>query len=267
MSVRNDAAVARPRVSWHRGGAEVAPYATLAAFAAAAARGAELVEVDVRRTGDGALVCVHDPHVPGLGQVAELNWSDASVQRAAKGRAFGFQELLDVLDEHDPGHLTDVHLDVKEAGLEIEAVDMVLGRSRRPVVTSGEHDVISAVRSRRPEVPALLTIGRDGRGLTGAELVRVRFGEMLPFRQIEQTGATGVAAHFLLAGRVLRQWCTRRGMQLLVWTVDSDDALARWLSRTDVDVVTTNRPLAALAMRDAIGRGATRATRRRGGMG
>ncbi len=255
MSVPNTAGSSRPRVSWHRGGAELAPYATLAAFASAAAHEAELIEVDVRRTADGGLVCVHDADVPGLGPVSALEWTDPAVRRAAVGRVFGFEEFLDVLDEHDPGRVSEVHLDVKEAGLETEAVERVLERSRRVVVTSNEHSAIRAVRHDHPGVPALLTIGRDARGLTRSELALVRLGELLPFRQIERTGATGVAAHFLLAGRLLREWCTRHGMQLLVWTVDSDRALARWLERDDVDVVTTNRPLAALAIRETGGIG------------
>ena len=67
-----------PLISWHRGGQELTPSATLAAFVAAARHGAELIEVDVRRSRDGVLLCVHDPIVPALGNVAEIVVGDLS---------------------------------------------------------------------------------------------------------------------------------------------------------------------------------------------
>jgi glycerophosphoryl diester phosphodiesterase len=194
-----------PRISWHRGGAELAPYATLGAFSSAAAHGAELIEVDVRRSADGVMVCAHDPVVRGLGRLDRLSWAELSEQRPGVAQVVSFTELLDALDTADPGRRSQVHLDLKEAGFEAEAVAAVL----------------------------------------------------VPFSDLEECGATGVAAHFLLATPLLRRWCTRRGMQLLVWTVDGDAALARWLARADVDVVTTNRPLAALSIRERLAPGGT----------
>lgn len=50
----------RPLAIAHRGGALLAAENTAAAFDAAYAAGAHAIETDVRRTADGALVCVHD---------------------------------------------------------------------------------------------------------------------------------------------------------------------------------------------------------------
>jgi glycerophosphoryl diester phosphodiesterase len=54
---------------------------------------------------------------------------------------------------------------------------------------------------------------------------------------------------YLLANPMLRRWCRKRDMTVLVWTVDGSAALRRWLIRRDVDIVTTNRPVAALRLR------------------
>jgi glycerophosphoryl diester phosphodiesterase len=59
------------RVLAHRGARAQAPENTAAAFARAIALGADGVELDVRRTRDGALVVRHDPGGP-LGLWAEL---------------------------------------------------------------------------------------------------------------------------------------------------------------------------------------------------
>ena len=61
----------------HRGGGANAPEATLPAFAAAAAAGADVLEMDVHLTADDALVVIHDASVDrttgGSGRVAEMS--------------------------------------------------------------------------------------------------------------------------------------------------------------------------------------------------
>ncbi|MGH9298122.1 MAG: glycerophosphodiester phosphodiesterase [Acidimicrobiales bacterium] len=231
-------------MSWHRGGHEIAPSATLEAFAEAAARGAELIEVDVRKSEDGRLVCVHDPVLGDLGRVDEVAWP-----ALARAGAIDLQTFLDVLDERDPTRRSDVHLDLKATGYEAEAADAVEERGRGLLVTSLEDESIAALRACRPRVPALLTLGRDVRRVSVAAQLKLRRSELVPFRRLSACGATGVASHYLLATPWLRGWCRRQGKTLLVWTVDSEESLRRWLRR-EVDVITTNRPLVALAMRD-----------------
>ncbi|MGO9558953.1 MAG: glycerophosphodiester phosphodiesterase [Acidimicrobiales bacterium] len=252
MSGRDAGRSVRPRISWHRGGAEIAPFATLSAFSSAAAHGAELIEVDLRRTGDGMLVCVHDAVLPGLGRIDGLAWAEIGDREVGEGRVFGFETFLDVLDASDPERRCEIHLDLKEAGYEAEAVAAVLGRSRRVSVTTSVDESIAAVRGSHPSVPALLTLGREWRGLGTVDRLTMWSGDVFPFSRINQCGATGVAAHHALAGPILRRWLTRRGMDLVVWTVDDDRSLRRWLAHSDVDVVTTNRPLAALAIREQL---------------
>ncbi len=64
----------RPLVIAHRGGAGIFPENTLAAFRGADELGAEILELDVRRTADGELVVIHDETVDrttdGSGPVA-----------------------------------------------------------------------------------------------------------------------------------------------------------------------------------------------------
>ncbi len=251
----------RPLVSWHRGGAEVAPFATLPAFSSAAASSAELIEVDVRQSADKVLLCVHDPVVPGIGRIEEVEWARLGEPARTSGRVFEFEELLSALDAKDPARLSRIHLDLKAPGYEDPAVSAVLAHERPVTVTSGEASSVRAVRRLHPDVPVVLTIGSDGRGLSRSELFGLRAGELLPFAEIERCGATGVAAHFLLATPLLRTWCRYRGLELLVWTVDDDRGLSKWLGRRDVDVVTTNRPMAALKIRDGATPAAVEASR------
>src|SRR3954468_18319294 len=60
----------------HRGASRDVPENTLAAFVAARRLGADGVELDVRRTADGALAVHHDATIPGLGPVSALAVAD-----------------------------------------------------------------------------------------------------------------------------------------------------------------------------------------------
>jgi glycerophosphoryl diester phosphodiesterase len=70
----------RPLLCGHRGARVHAPENTMASFERAAELGADLIELDVRLTSDGALAIIHDSTVDrttnGSGRVADLTWAE-----------------------------------------------------------------------------------------------------------------------------------------------------------------------------------------------
>jgi glycerophosphoryl diester phosphodiesterase len=112
---------------------------------------------------------------------------------------------------------------------------------------------VVAARVVAPDVPVFLSLGRSGTGLGLAGRIRLRASEIWPYARLRRCGATGIAAMYLLANPVLRRWCRKRGLTVLVWTIDGTAALQRWLGRPDVDIVTTNRPAAAMRLREGLG--------------
>jgi glycerophosphoryl diester phosphodiesterase len=56
-----------------------------------------------------------------------------------------------------------------------------------------------------------------------------------------------VVAHRHVARWTLRSYARRRGLPLLVWTVDRPSELATWMNDPAVWMVTTNYPERALA--------------------
>lgn len=121
-----------PRIVGHRGLIRHAPENTLAAFTACL----ELrigFELDVRRTRDGHLVCLHDDGVKrttdGKGKVAELTL--AEVRRLDAGRWFGaafagqrvptLDEVFDLLRQRGFDDLL-VALDIKAEGIEEDVI-------------------------------------------------------------------------------------------------------------------------------------------------
>jgi glycerophosphoryl diester phosphodiesterase len=185
----------RPTISWHRGGSELAASATLAAFASAAERAAEWIEVDVRRTADGRLVCVHDSRLPAIGAIADLNYDSLGV--AQRGTVPTLQELLAVLDEAEArsgaGDRSGLHLDLKGTGHESEAIEVIRESGRRFLVTTLHDESVMAARAVAPDVPVLLSLGRTGAGLELGARVRMHLSELWPYGRLRRCGATGVA--------------------------------------------------------------------------
>lgn len=74
----------------HRGGAALAPENTLAALETAVGCGADMAEIDVRMTGDGVLVAMHDESLERTTgiccPVCDAVWAD--IQKADAGKTF-----------------------------------------------------------------------------------------------------------------------------------------------------------------------------------
>ncbi len=78
---------------------------------------------------------------------------------------------------------------------------------------------------------------------------RDRIAAWFPRRRLRRSGANVVVAHRVWARWWLRSYARRRGLPLLVWTVDTPAELQRWVNDPHTWLVTTNYPERALAAR------------------
>lgn len=191
----------------HRGATAFARENTLAAFEAAIELGADMVELDVRRAGDGALVVSHDPlprvlppFVPTLEQVIDL----------CAGRI-----AIDV--------------ELKEPGVEDEALRVV--SSAEVVVTSFLDEVVARVKRLRPDVRTGLLVGAET-PLHGGIVERQHAAH-----------ADFLAPHVSLLDGGLS------GEELVVWTVNDEARLRRFLADERVAAVVTDDLELALRIR------------------
>ena len=220
-------------ISAHRAGE------TPEAYAAAAAAGTDYVEIDVRRTGDGELVAHHDDRVRGL-RLAEASYRDLC---AAAGRAV--PRLPDVL-KVIAGRAA-AQLDLKEAGCERAAVAMaadVLGPSE-VVVTTRLPASIAIVKREFPGVRAALSLGRGWYEPAGAR-------DVFPLRRLRACGADWVAINHRLARLGVLERCAAHGFGVMVWTVNTDPLMRRFLADPRVAVLITDRPDRAAQLRQAL---------------
>ncbi|MCA1981902.1 glycerophosphodiester phosphodiesterase [Nocardioides nematodiphilus] len=196
-----------------------------------AAGGVDYVEFDVRRLTDGTLVVTHDE--PGDG-VELLPY--ASVLERLAGRA-------------------GAHIDLKAEGYEIEATEGALRviPADRIVVTTGS--VIGARRLRDwadlhgHPIRVGLSTGTSLSGLPPLRALVSLRRQLFPWRRYAAARADVLCAHHVLAAITLRRLAARRGLDLLVWTVDDTRLLRWWLRPGRAWMVTTNHPARALDVR------------------
>ena len=236
-------------VSAHRGGVgdDHSLENTLAACESAIELGCDFVEFDVRLTADGRAVLFHDDQVESGGErrlIAHHSFDEVGSTLV---------ELDDVLGLI-AGRIG-AHVDLKVRGAEIDLVAKIiraLGVGNVIITTAEDSSVRTIQRWARQHAPGLL-VGLSssprshGDGFVWRWLAKIASG--FPRLRIRLSGANLVVSHKVVARLSLKAYARRRGLQLVVWTVDGEDELARWMNDPDVWMVTTNYPLRAMAAR------------------
>lgn len=225
----------KPAISAHR-----RDEAGLTGLAEAVESGAEYVEIDIRRTGDGRLVVHHDPELAGL-PLKRLTY--ARVQELSSRPVPLVGEAMEIIAGRARGHL-----DLKERGCEHETVALAIDAFGRDGFVVTTREVLSLVQIKKsfPGVRTALSVGRNlwERGVAH---------DFAPLRLIRKAGADMVAVNHRLARvGVLRQ-CGRAGIPAMVWTVNAEPVMRRFLGDPRVAVLVTDHPGTALSLRDAKG--------------
>ena len=222
-------------ISAHRCGAGDDPAGEngLHALEHSLALGVDYVEFDVRRLGDGRLVVTHD-----------------------EPDEHGGVELLpyDTILEHLAGR-AGAHIDLKGEGYEIEAATAALSvmAADRIVLTTGSAAGCRRLRDWADRhghaVRVGLSTGSSLRGLPPLQALRSLRRQLFPWRRYAAARADVLCANHVLAAITLRRLARRRGLDLLVWTVDDPRLLRWWLRPGRAWMVTSNHPARALAER------------------
>ena len=225
---------------------------TCASYTGALSGCAEYAEFDIRRTADNVLVVYHDGRAGRGGPlVADLGYHELCDRlRYVVPRV---DEVMGLLAGRVTGHL-----DLKETGYECEVVTLassILGPGNF-VVTTLEDASVAAIKRSFPGVRTALSLGRSLRGVPRRRWAAVRHSELFPLSRIRACGADWVAVNYRLARLGVARTCHRNGIGIMVWTVDHDLLIDRFLMDQRVDVLITNRPGHAARRRSELGRGA-----------
>jgi glycerophosphoryl diester phosphodiesterase len=221
---------------------------TIEAYAMALETGAEYVEFDIRRTADGELAAYHDPRTRQGEVLAAISYP--RLCELAGYRVPRVADVMTLIAGKAAGHL-----DLKDTGGEEKVVEMaldILGPGNF-VVTTLEDPSVDAIKTRFPAVPAALSLGRDLNEVPRARKAATRLSELFPMRRLRACHADWVAVHRRLAAAGVLARSHRAGIKTMIWTVDEDAEIRRWLADPRVTVLITNRPGDAVAMRSSRG--------------
>ena len=228
----------------HRGDSSAAPENTIAAFDAAVAAGSDLIEIDLRRTADGAAAVIHDAsalRTTGIDAAVatirsdELGAADAGSWFApafAGARVPMFGEVAEWgAAQPDVGWLVEFKGRWSAADLAgpVAAI-RDHGLADRTILQSFEPDTVAAAQVAAPDLPrALLVYGRQDPDLLLERLRALEAAGCNPIGQLpnEMPG---------LAGR-LRD----AAYSVFPWTLDEPDEWGA-AAGAGVDGVITNRP-------------------------
>jgi glycerophosphoryl diester phosphodiesterase len=236
-------------ISAHRGGNEHGPEGTYEAYRSALAAGAEYVEFDIRRTADGTLVSCHPARVSRQGVAA------VSYDRLCRLAGYRVPRMIEVLPLL-AGRAA-AHLDLKQADCAEEVLQMaggILGPAGL-LVTTGDGPLAAALGRRFPAVPFGVTIGGDLAQAAGFAARRLRTPGLSRLAPVLAAGSGWAVMHRRLARAGVLAECRRRGLKTAVWTVNADGEMADWLASPHVDVLITDRPGHAMALRARRGGG------------
>jgi len=218
-----------PWIAAHRGASADAPENTLEALHLAVEQGADLAEVDLQLTADGALVLCHDPDLTRIAGV------DRVVERETRASLLALwpvmPDLPQVLSALPTSFPLNLELKRYEAGRPAlaEALARDLRGRRRPVlISSFDAPLLDVVRGLLP-------------GATLAPLARFDAPALL--LEGERLGASSLHLHRRLASRDIAAAARFAARPLLAYTVD-DPAEARRLLDAGVSGLFTNRPAA-----------------------
>jgi glycerophosphoryl diester phosphodiesterase len=245
----------RTQVIAHRGGAGVRPENTLSAFSHAVEIGADVLEMDVQRTADGAIVCMHDRTVErttdGSGRVdsmtlsqlqkldAGYHWSrDGGRIHPFRGTGIRVPTLEEVFTRFPTVRM---NIEMKYGGPALAQPLCALirhhGMSQRVLIASMDEAAIAAFRQACPEVATSMSRS-EAQLFFGMQLVSLDATYSPPVRALQipdRLGGEVIATAGLIAA------AHRRNLKVHVWTVN-DVARMEELIRRGIDGIITDRP-------------------------
>ncbi|MEW5912896.1 MAG: glycerophosphodiester phosphodiesterase [Thermodesulfobacteriota bacterium] len=218
----------------HRGAHATAPENSLAAFQAAMDLGADMIELDLRRTQDGRLVVHHD---------ADLNGAPLAGLSFAQAQALGGGVLAPALEEVLELTRGRIRLDIeiKEPGYEEAAARRILEflAPEQFMLSSFLEPSLIKIKRGLPNLCTGLLLPPPGPG-----------GWPSPLERCRRARADVLLPHYKLLRAGPWPRAKKLGRPIYVWTVNSQRLLAQFMAGGQVQGVITDRPADALRLRE-----------------
>ncbi len=212
----------------HRGAPAYAPENTIQSFEKAWKLGADMIELDLRETDDGYLVCIHDSTVDrttnGSGDVSSFTLKELKKLDAGAGQEI---PLLEDVLKFARGKLQ-VNIDLKIAGAERRIIDTItrLNMNQDVLISSFLHILLSEVREIDESIKVAILIEHAVENLAS---------------YAKDLGAYAVNPAKELTNAELVQNVHHFGIRVFPWTVNNE-LLMKNLFDIGVDGIITDHP-------------------------
>ena len=202
---------------------------TLEAFEAAITLGADMIELDVRRTRDRHLIVFHDARVKTI-PTGSLRY-EAVRAKGTRARPPLLSEVLALTRDR-----ISLNLEVKEAGYVEETIALLRPFGlERCLLSSFLDEVVVEAKALAPELRTGLLVATGLRRALTTRLPASRADCLVLHRRLADAAALASAA--------------AAGIPCVIWTVNAPRAMDRYLGHDAVEGIITDRPALALERR------------------
>jgi glycerophosphoryl diester phosphodiesterase len=212
----------------HRGASGYMKENTLSAFQKAVELGADMIEFDVRKTGDGKLVIIHDEKIGGR-KISELTLEE--INNIAKRKSYKILELEEALKFLWGKIKLDIEL--KETGYEEEVMDLVLRyfSEEEFIVTSFYSEALAKIKNKYPKIKTGLLIGQG----KPQKFIRTYLKELFPYLTAKKIKADWLLPNWRFACIPFYITTARLfSLPVIVWTVNRKSGMKIFLKHKNV---------------------------------
>ena len=227
----------------HRGAPSDARENTIKSFERAIALGTDMIEFDVRRTKDKALIAYHDESIQGR-PVKELTFE--AIDQMARSQGFEIPTVEEVLRFNRGKKKLDVEL--KEEGYEKEVVELISRYFEEDqfVITSFHDASLKTIKEGYPRIQVGLILGKFKASL------RTRISEFFPTKRCNEAKADFMVAHWKLLRFGFLARAERNNNPVFVWTVNEEEMIRKLLQDGRVYGIVTDKVDFAVSLRKEI---------------
>jgi glycerophosphoryl diester phosphodiesterase len=225
----------------HRGASSLARENTIESFKKAIEIGVDMIEFDVRRTKDRALIVHHDELMEGK-PIKELTYDEIS--KMAIGEDFSIPTFEEVL-KHTSGKIK-LDVEIKEEGYEKEIVELLLKYFKKDqfVMTSFYDSCIRKIKDDYPDIKTGLILGTS----KPKNFILTRVSEFFPHKRFREAKADFLVPHWRLLWLGFLDRAKRENNPVFVWTVNDQRKIWKMLHDERIDAIITDKPDLALSL-------------------
>jgi glycerophosphoryl diester phosphodiesterase len=227
----------------HRGASSLARENTIESFKKAIEIGVDMIEFDVRRTKDQALIVHHDELMAGK-PVKELTYDEIS--KMTIRQRFSVPTFEEVLKCTSGKIKLDV--EIKEEGYEKEVVELLFRYFKKDefVITSFLDSCIKKIKDDYPDINAGLLLGVS----KPKNFILTRISEFFPHNRCKEAKADFLVPHRRLLWFGFLDRAKRENKPVFVWTVNDQRRIWEMLYDERIDAIITDKPDLAISLRN-----------------